>query len=131
MAKALDDLPSQAMALQAALLDSFDRRHQVELAARLVARHLRLGHPPDLLITTLATAVLREDAGFHAYQMLEAGVRQFHEWGDTDEGRHVLIAVARYLAAHFPTERASHQTAEIARQLLRGGQLHEGADAGP
>ena len=127
----LDDLPSQATALQAALLDSFDRRHQVELAARLVARHLRLGHPPDLLITTLATAVLREDAGFHAYQMLEAGVRQFHEWGDTDEGRHVLIAVARYLAAHFPTERASHQTAEIARQLLRGGQLHEGADAGP
>ncbi len=127
----LDDLPSQAMALQAALLDSFDRRHQVELAARLVARHLRLGHPPDLLITTLATAVLREDAGFHAYQMLEAGVRQFHEWGDTDEGRHVLIAVARYLAAHFPTERATHQTAEIARQLLRGGQLHEGADAGP
>ena len=103
----LDDLPSQPMALQAALLDSFDRRHQVELAARLVARHLRLGHPPDLLITTLATAVLREDAGFHAYQMLEAGVRQFHEWGDTDEGRHVLIAVARYLAAHFPTERAS------------------------
>ena len=111
--EALDDLPSQPMALQAALLDSFDRRHQVELAARLVARHLRLGHPPDLLITTLATAVLREDAGFHAYQMLEAGVRQFHEWGDTDEGRHVLIAVARYLAAHFPTERASHQTAEM------------------
>jgi nitrite reductase/ring-hydroxylating ferredoxin subunit len=127
----LDDLPSQALALQAALLDSFDRRHQVEPAARLVARQLRLGHPPDLLITTLATAVLREDAGFHAYQMLEAGVRQFHEWGDTDEGRHVLIAVARYLAAHFPTERAAYQTAEIARQLLRGGQLHEGADAGP
>ena len=58
-------------------------------------------------------------------------MRQFHEWRDTDEGRHVLIAVARYLVAHFPTERASHQTAEIARQLLRGGHLHEGADAGP
>ena len=94
----LDHLPTQATALQSALLDSFDRRHQVELAARLVARHLRLGHPPDLLITTLAAAVLREDAGFHAYQMLEAGVRQFYEWGDTDEGRHVLIAVARYIS---------------------------------
>ena len=58
--------------------------------------------------------------------MLEAGVRQFHEWGDTDEGRHVLIAVARYLAAHFPTERAAYQTTDIARQLLHGGQLHEG-----
>jgi hypothetical protein len=39
--------------------------------------------------------------------MLEAGVRQFTEWGDTDEGRHILIAVARYLAAHSPTERAA------------------------
>jgi len=38
--------------------------------------------------------------------MLEAGVRQFGAWGDTDEGRHILIAVARYLAAHSPTERA-------------------------
>ena len=75
--------------------------------------------------------MLREDASFHAYQMLEAGVRQVQEWGATEEGRHVLIAVARYLAAHFPTERAAYQTAEIARQLMRGGQLHEGVDAGP
>jgi hypothetical protein len=40
----------------------------------------------------LAHAVLREDAGFHAYQMLEAGVRQFREWGDGDQGGHILIA---------------------------------------
>jgi hypothetical protein len=71
-----------------------------------------------LLITTLAQALLREDAGFHAYQMLEAGVRQFTAWGDTDEGRHILIAVARYLAAHSPTERAALQTANIARRLM-------------
>jgi hypothetical protein len=49
---------------------------------------------------TLARAVLREDAGFHTYQMLEAGIRQFTAWGNTDPGRHVLIAVTRYLAAH-------------------------------
>jgi hypothetical protein len=55
---------------------------------------------------------LREDAGFHAYQILEAGVRQFSEWGNTEPGRHILIAVARYLAAHSPTERAWLQTAE-------------------
>ena len=30
-------------------------------------------------------------------------MRQFHEWGNCDQGRHILIAVARYLAAHFPT----------------------------
>ena len=67
---------------------------------------------------------LREDAGFHAYQMLEAGVRQFIAWGDTDEGRHILIAVVRYLAAHSPTGRAALQTADIARRLMRGSELH-------
>ena len=82
-----------------------------------------------MLIATLARAVLREDAGFHAYQMLEAGVRQFAVWGDTDEGRHILIAVARYLAAHSPTERAALQTADIARRLMRGGELHQSAEA--
>src|SRR5262249_30328992 len=73
----------------------------------------------------LARAVLGEDAGFHAYQILEAGVRQFTVWGNTDEGRHILIAVARYLAAHSPTERSALQTADIARRLMRGGELHQ------
>jgi nitrite reductase/ring-hydroxylating ferredoxin subunit len=123
----LDDLPTDPETIGAALLDAFDRQRQVDLAARLVARHLTLGHSPQALIATLAHAVLREDAGFHAYQMLEAGVRQFGAWGDTDEGRHILIAVARYLAAHSPTERASLQTADIARRLMRGGELHQEA----
>jgi hypothetical protein len=121
----LDDLPADAETIRAALLDAFDRQRQVDLAARLVARHLTLGHSPQALIATLARAVLREDAGFHAYQMLEAGVRQFTAWGNTDEGRHILIAVARYLAAHSPTERAALQTADIARRLMRGGELHQ------
>jgi hypothetical protein len=42
---------------------------------------------------------------------------------------HVLIAVARYLAAHSPTERAALQTADIAQRLMRGGELHEGREA--
>ena len=112
------------------MLDAFDRQRQVDQAGRLVARHLTLGHPPDALIATLAQALLREDAGFHAYQMLEAGVRQFGEWGNTDPGRHILIAVARYLAAHSPTERAAFQTADIARRLLRGGELHQEPEPG-
>jgi hypothetical protein len=69
-----NDLPAHAEALRVALLDAFDRQRQVDLAARLVARHLTLGYPPEALIATLARAPLREDAGFHAYQMLEAGV---------------------------------------------------------
>jgi nitrite reductase/ring-hydroxylating ferredoxin subunit len=121
----LDDLPADAGMIRAALLDAFDRQRQVDLTARLVARHLMLGHSPQALIATLARAVLREDAGFHAYQMLEAGVRQFTAWGNTDEGRHILIAVARYLAAHSPTERAALQTTDIARRLMRGGELHQ------
>jgi hypothetical protein len=76
------------------------------------------------VIATLAMALLREDAGFHAFQMLEAGVRQYREWGSAAEGRHILVGVARYLAARSPTERASYQTADIARRLLRGGELH-------
>ncbi len=123
----LDDLPTDVGMIQAALLDAFDRQRQVDLAARLVARHLTLGHPSQALIATLAHAVLREDAGFHAYQMLEAGIRQFCAWGNGDEGRRILIAVARYLAAHSPTERAALQTADIARRLMRGGELHEEA----
>ena len=98
-------------------------------AALLVMRHLTLGHPPELIISALARALLREDAGFHAYQMLEAGVRQFGEWGNTEPGRHILVAVARYLAAHSPTERGWLQTADIAARLSRGDQLH--ADAPP
>ncbi|GJH27013.1 Rieske (2Fe-2S) protein [Caballeronia novacaledonica] len=125
----LDDLPSDEEAIRAALLDAFDRQRQVDLAARLVARHLTLGHPPESLIATLGHAVLREDAGFHAYQMLEAGVQQFYAWGNTDEGRHSLIAVARYLAAHSPTERGTLQTAVIAQRLMRGSELHQGAGA--
>jgi nitrite reductase/ring-hydroxylating ferredoxin subunit len=125
----LDDLPVVAEEICAALLDAFDRQRQIDAAARLVARFLTLGHPPETLISTLAQVLLREDAGFHAYQMLEAGVRQFREWGNCDQGRHILIAVARYLAAHFPTQRALLQTADIARRLMRGGELHREAQA--
>ena len=124
----LDDLPTDQQTIREALLDAFDRQRQVDLAARLVARHLTLGHSPQALIATLAHAALREDAGFHAYQMLEAGVRQFALWGDTDAGRRILIAVARYLAAHSPTERATLQTADIARRLMRGGDLHQSVE---
>jgi hypothetical protein len=123
----LDDLPASPEAIRDALLDAFDRQRQVDLAARLVARHLTLGHSPQTLIATLARALLREDASFHAYQMLEAGVRQFTVWGSGDEGRHILIAVARYLAAHSPTERAALQTADIAQRLMRGSDLHQEA----
>ena len=55
----LDDLPADPETIGAALLNAFDRQRQVDLAARLVARHLTLGHSPQALIATLAHAVLR------------------------------------------------------------------------
>ena len=125
----LGDLPEAEEAIGKALLDAFDRQRQVDAAGRLVARHLTLGYAADAIVATLARALLREDAGFHAYQMLEAGVRQFREWDDPAAVRHILVAVARYLAAHAPTERAVFQTADVARRLLRGGELHEHAAA--
>jgi nitrite reductase/ring-hydroxylating ferredoxin subunit len=128
LGETFDDLPADEETIRVALLDAFDRQRQVDLVARLVARHLTIGHSPQVLFGTLAHTVLREDAGFHAYQMLEAGVRQFDEWGDSNEGRHIIVAVARYLAAHSPTERAALQTADIAQRLMRGGEVHQGAD---
>ena len=120
----LDDLPCDGEALCSAFLQALDRQG---VGARCGPPRRPLpGHPADRLITTLAHAVLREDADFHTYQMLEAGVRQYREWGDTDEGRHILIAVAHYLAAHSPTERAQLQTATVARRLSLGQALHEG-----
>src|SRR5262249_20037620 len=121
----LDDLPRDKDALCHAFLAALDRQGSVREAGRLVARYMMLGHPACGLIATLARAVLREDADFHTYQMLAAGVRQYGEWCESEEGRHILIAVARYLAAHSPPERAQLQTAMVARRLSLGQALHE------
>ena len=121
----LDDLPRDGGELRDAFLTALDRQGAVKTAGRLVARYLILGHPVEPLIATLARAVLREDAEFHTYQMLEAGVQQYRQWGESAAGRHILIAVARYIAAHSPTERAQLQTAMVARRLSLGEAVHE------
>jgi nitrite reductase/ring-hydroxylating ferredoxin subunit len=122
----LDDLPEDAAALRTAFLATLDRHGAIDEAARLVARYLMLGHERRALVATLAQATLREDAGFHAYQMLEAAVAEAGGWRDAAPGRHILIAAARYLAAHAPSERGELQTANVARKLARGQTLHDG-----
>jgi hypothetical protein len=106
-------------------LEALNSQQRVSRAGRIVARYLSLGHPIEPLIATLAQAVVREDAAFHTFQVLEAGIRQYQEWGDAPEGHNVLVAVARYVAAHSPTTRAFYQTADIARRLHRGEDLYE------
>jgi hypothetical protein len=80
------------------------------------------------LVDTLTRAAVREDADFHTFQVVEAGVRQCREWTGQPEMEHILVAVARYLAAHAPTQRAQLQTAEIALRLHRGDSLYEDAN---
>jgi hypothetical protein len=61
-------------------------------------------------------------------QNLEASVQQYLAWEGQPEAASILIAAARYLAAHTPTARARHQTAWIARRLMKGGAVHEDVD---
>ena len=68
---------------------------------------------------------MREDRNFHTIQCVEAAVRQHELLRGTEEARLPLIAAARYLAAHAPTDRAQRQTYEIARRLNRGEKLYE------
>jgi hypothetical protein len=128
-AQDLVELPTDASALLSSFLHLLDRQAQVDTAARIVARYLSLGHPARPLIQTLVRAVMREDAEFHTYQMLEAAVRQYEEWRGTEPGNHMLIAAARYIAAHAPTQRELLQTAEIAQRLQRGECVHEASSA--
>ena len=124
----LDGLPHDAATLLERFLDLLNQREQVDTAARLVARYVQLAHPLPALFDGLARATLREDANFHTFQMLEAGIRQYHEWQGQPEGEHILVAVARYVAAHCPTQRAQLQTADIALRLHRGDSLYEDGD---
>jgi hypothetical protein len=93
-----------------------------------VAEYLGAGGDPDRLLAALGAALLREDRDFHTIQAVEAAFRRFAEWRGTAAGAHVLVAAARYLAAHAPTVRAQNQTLQIARRLHRGERLYEDAD---
>jgi nitrite reductase/ring-hydroxylating ferredoxin subunit len=122
----VDEAPLLAPAeLRHAFLDACDRQQQVAQAAQLAATHLGAGRPPAELMALLGHALLREDAGFHMMQNLHAAVRQYLAWNGDPEAAAILIAAARYLAAHCPTSRSRHQTARIARRLMRGGAVHE------
>src|SRR5665811_808354 len=118
-ATALDALPTDAGDLLDQLRDEMDREQQVELAGQLTWRYLSLCYDPAARISTLGHLLLREDGEFHSYQMLEAGVALHRELvvKNPERANRVLVAVARYLAAHAPTSRAMLQTARTARRL--------------
>lgn len=77
------------------------------------------------MIAFLGGALLREDAGFHWFQIYEAAVRQALAWpAGSVEGGLILAAAARFLAAHTPTRRELSQVVRVARRLGRGEALY-------
>jgi len=111
-------------------LDILDKRHQVSEAAKIVASCLSTQGEKELS-AILVHALLREDRNFHTIQMLEAAFRQKTELQRLQilDGIKpifdVLIAAARYMAAHTPTARAQGQRFEIALRLHQGANLYE------
>ncbi|MFC6767206.1 Rieske (2Fe-2S) protein, partial [Natrinema soli] len=126
-----------AAAILEDLLETFDREGAVNEAGRLVAEYFDCGGDPARLKRTLGHGLLREDAGFHTLQNLEAAFRQFDLVANAAESttgtdrdlehrrRVPLIATARYMAAHFPTRRQAEQTFTIAARLNRGEAIHD------
>jgi len=102
-----------------------DERQKADAAGELVASYLYSGGEADRLLAVMGGLLLREDRNFHTIQAVEAAFRQYAHLRDTTVGAHVLVAAARYLAAHSPTMRSQGQTYDIARRLSRGEILYE------
>ena len=115
--------PSGAAPAQEELLAAFDVQGQVDETAQIVADALAGGRHEEV-VRALGHAMLREDAGFHQFQIYEAGLRQYRRFAGGPAGDHVLIGTARFLTAHAPTVRAVGQTYDIAARLHRGEALH-------
>jgi nitrite reductase/ring-hydroxylating ferredoxin subunit len=102
-----------------------DRQQQVDTAGEQVAAYFFSDGNPGQLLALLGKLLLREDRDFHTIQTVEAAFRQYDLLRGGPEGVHVLVAAARYLAAHSPTMRAQGQTYQIASRLSRGERVFE------
>lgn len=114
-------------ALLEPLVETFDVEEEgaVDRAGRLTARYIDARGDIERLRRTFTGRLLREDAGFHPNQNLEAVYNQLAHQDDRERERTLLVAAARYLAAHTPTRRSGEQTYEIATRLYRGEKIHE------
>jgi hypothetical protein len=107
-----------------------DKQQQINQAGQLVAGYLYNRGNSELLLDVLGNLLLREDRNFHSIQMTEAAFRQYSiiscEQDIVNSQRtNILIAAARYLAAHSPTTRSQGRTYQIATQLHHGEELFE------
>ena len=113
---ATDQLPSD-------LLETMNSQQQVEKSARIVTNFVADASEPDDIIATLAQAMLREDSTFHHFQIVDAAIKQYQHRKPAPSARHSLVAMARFLAAHYPTPRSINQTYNIAVRLQRGDEI--------
>jgi nitrite reductase/ring-hydroxylating ferredoxin subunit len=119
-------LPTTTVGVLGALDACWDVQGGVNEAGEIAYGYLEGGGHPGHLIAALGHALLREDCGFHWYQVLEAGVRQYEAWPrGSEEGKLVLAGIARFLAAHTPTRRELSRVVDIAARLRRGEELYE------
>ena len=111
-----DNLPRE-------LLNAMNSQQQVEQSARLVTDFVANASEPDDIMPTLAHAMLREDSTFHHFQIVDAAIKQYQHRKPNHSARHSLVAMARFLAAHYPTPRSVNQTYSIAVRLQRGDEI--------
>ncbi len=116
--------PIDGQRLLADLLERIDVRQQVEEVAQIVSRYISGAGDGEKLQATLGQLVLMEDSDFHAFQIVDAGFKQFQARQESAAGRHVMIGLSRFLAAHSPTPRAVGQTYQIALRLQRGEEIY-------
>lgn len=90
-----------------------------------MAQYLYSDGNPQRLMAMLAKLMLRENRDFHVIQSLEASFRLYTQLNDPLAGIPILVATARYLAAHAPTMRSQEQTYQMADRLHRGDRLFE------
>ena len=107
------------------LLDLVNSRQQVEECGQAVSGYLAGGGSPGDLMAAMGSMMLREDSDFHSFQIVDAAFQQFQERKGAESGKHVMVGLARFLAAHSPTPRSEGQTYQIALRLHRGEEMHQ------
>ena len=117
--------PIDADSLLTQLLERAEVRQQVDEVAQIVSQYITGAGDHEALLGTVGQVMLREDSGFHSFQLVDAGFKQFGFRQGSEAGRHVLIGMARFLAAHSPTPRAVGQTYQIALRLQRGEEIYQ------
>jgi hypothetical protein len=119
-------LPSADHGSLADLAECFEVQGRVDDAGNAVYGFLRAGGTRAECIAALGGALLAEDAEFHWFQVVEAGVRQALVWPEgSEESALILAGLARFLSAHTPTRRELPTVVRIATRLRRGEALYE------